>query len=236
MLLTWIKIVMVVFVTAFFSIIAIIVVPLDRKGAYYHSVGRVWARTVLRIFDVKVRLKGMDSLEPGRTYVYVSNHASMFDIPAVMASIPDEIRIVYKKELSYVPLWGWSLAVGPYIAIDRFSAKDAMKSLDKAAEKIRRGASVLLFAEGTRTRTGQLLPFKRGAFSLAVRSGIPLVPLTINNSFNILPKGSLRIRPADITLIVDKPIPTSGSDGKADEKMLMEMVRSVISKHYVEQG
>jgi len=202
----------------------------------YHSIGRTWANLVLQVFGIKVQVAGLENLEKGKTYVYVSNHASMFDIPAVIGNIPDEVRIVYKRELSYVPIWGWSLAVGHYIAIDRFSARDAMKSLDAAAQKIRNGASVLLFAEGTRTRTGKLQPFKRGAFSLAVRSGIPVVPLTINNSFNILPKGSMKIQPADISLIVAKPIPTSGVDGKNGELKLMEEVRTVISGHYREQG
>ena len=235
-MLSSVKIVVVVFVTLFYSILAIVSVLFDRSGAMYHSVGRRWAKLVLRIFGVVVHVKGLENLEKGKTYIYVSNHASMFDIPAVIGNVPDEVRIVYKKELSYVPLWGWALAVGHYISIDRFSAKDAMKSLDEAADKIRRGASVLLFAEGTRTRTGKLQPFKRGAFSLAARSGIPVVPLTINNSFAILPKGSLRVRPADISLIVDKPIATSGIDGKADELKLMEAVRNAISKHYLDQG
>lgn len=233
---TTFNIVIAVLVTLYYSIMAIFSVLFDRTGALYHAVGRRWARVVLRIFRVKVHLTGMENLEQGKTYVYVSNHASMFDIPAVIGNIPDEVRIVYKKELSYVPIWGWSLAVGHYIAIDRFSAKDAMKSLDKAAEKIRNGASVLLFAEGTRTRTGKLQPFKRGAFSLASRSRIPVVPLTINNSYNILPKGSLRIRPADIALVVEKPIPTDNIDSKSDELKLMEDVRTAIAKHYIDQG
>jgi 1-acyl-sn-glycerol-3-phosphate acyltransferase len=236
MILTSIKIIVVVFVTLFYSILAIFSVLFDRTGSAYHSIARRWARWALRILGVKVHLVGLENLENGKTYVYVSNHASMFDIPAVIGSIPDEVRIVFKKELSYVPIWGWALAVGHYISIDRFSAKDAVKSLDEAAEKIRQGASVLLFAEGTRTKTGKLQPFKRGAFSLAAKSGIPVVPLTINNSFNILPKGSLRIRPADISLTVDTPIPTTNIDGKADEMRLMEAVRTAISKHYIDQG
>ncbi len=236
MLLTSVKIVVVIFVTMFYSILAIVSVLFDRKGTVYHWVGRTWSKQLLQIFGMRVRLQGLENLEKGKSYVYVSNHASMFDIPAVLGHIPDQVRIVFKKELAYVPIWGWSLAVGHYIAIDRFKAKDALKSLDEAAEKIRNGASVLLFAEGTRTRTGKLQPFKRGAFSLAARAGIPIVPLTINNSFNILPKGSLRIRSADISLVIDKPIPTSNVDGKADEMKLMEEVRHVIEKHYVEQG
>ena len=236
MFLTSLKILLVVLMTLFFSVLAIGSVLIDRNGSLYHSLARTWAHQVLWVFGVKVHLSGTENLESGKTYVYVSNHASMFDIPVVIASIPDEIRIVYKKELSYVPIWGWALAVGHYVSIDRFSAKDAMKSLDAAAEKIRHGASVLLFAEGTRTRTGKLQPFKRGAFALAAKAGIPIVPVTINNSFNILPKGSLRIRRADISLIVDKPIPTVGMEGRDDEMTLMETVYSKISHQYIEQG
>jgi 1-acyl-sn-glycerol-3-phosphate acyltransferase len=236
MILTSFKILVAIAVTMWYSILAIGSVLIDRKGTLYHGLARSWAKVVLRIFGVHVHLSGTENLELGKTYVYVSNHASMFDIPAVIASIPDEIRIVFKKELSYVPIWGWALAVGHYVSIDRFSAKDAMKSLDAAAEKIREGASVLLFAEGTRTRSGKLQPFKRGAFALASKAGIPVVPLTINNSFNILPKGSLLVRRADISLIVDKPIATAGLGGKADEMNLMESVRNVISEHYIEQG
>jgi 1-acyl-sn-glycerol-3-phosphate acyltransferase len=236
MVLSFFKFVIMILVTVMVSIVAIVTVPFDRKGTGYHTLGRTWAQFALRLFGVEVHLSGAEHLERGATYVYVSNHASMFDIPAVMASIPDDIRIVFKKELSYVPIWGWALAFGPYISIDRFSAKDAMKSLDEAAEKMRHGASVLLFAEGTRTRDGKLLPFKRGAFSLAARSGIPIVPLTINNSYKILPKGSLRIRPADISLVLDRPILTSGADGKADEMRLMESVRIAIAEHYIDQS
>jgi 1-acyl-sn-glycerol-3-phosphate acyltransferase len=151
MILTSIKILVAIAVTMWYSILAIGSVLIDRKGTLYHGLARTWAKVVLGIFGVHVHLSGTENLKPGKTYVYVSNHASMFDIPAVIASIPDEIRIVFKKELSYVPIWGWALAVGHYVSIDRFSAKDAMKSLDAAAEKIRDGASVLLFAEGTRT-------------------------------------------------------------------------------------
>ncbi len=236
MVLTWVKIFVAVVVTFYYSLLAIGSVLIDRNGLMYHSIARSWANLVLKIFGVQVHLTGTENLEEGRTYVYVSNHASMFDIPAVIASIPDEIRIVFKKELSYVPVWGWALAVGHYVSIDRFSAKDAVKSLDAAAEKIRNGASVLLFAEGTRTRTGKLQPFKRGAFTLASKAGIPIVPMTINNSFNILPKGSLRIRRADISLIVDRPIPTVGVAGREDEMRLMEEVRTIIAQRYVDQG
>jgi len=236
MIISTLRVLLVLLVTVCFSILALIAAPFDRRGSAFHALSRPWARTVLRICRVKVHAEGLENIVAGTTYVYVSNHASMFDIPAVMVGIHTDIRIVYKKELAYMPIWGWALAAGPFISIDRFSAKDAMKSLEKAAEKMKHGASVLLFAEGTRTRTGKLQPFKRGAFTLAAKSGIPIVPLTINNSFKIMPKGSLRIRPVDISIIVDKPISTVGADTKSAELELMESVRRSIEKHYIDQG
>jgi 1-acyl-sn-glycerol-3-phosphate acyltransferase len=222
--------------TACYSTLAILASPFDRHGTIFHTLCRPWAGTILRISGVKVHAVGLENLRRESTYVYVSNHASMFDIPAVIAGVHDDIRIVYKKELAYYPFWGWALAAGPYISIDRTKAKDAMKSLDEAAEKMKHGASVLLFPEGTRTRTGKLQPFKRGAFTLAAKSGIPIVPLTINNSYKIMPKGSMRIRPVDIEIVVDPPIVTTGTGSKAGELELMERVRSAIERHYVDQG
>jgi 1-acyl-sn-glycerol-3-phosphate acyltransferase len=128
------------------------------------------------------------------------------------------------------------MALGPNIAIDRFHAKDAARSLDQAAERMRNGASVLLFAEGTRTLDGKLQPFKRGAFALASKSGVPIIPVAINNTFRILPKGSRIVRPAHITLVLGRPIPTQGIAGKPAEMKLMENVHQAIAKNYVDQS
>lgn len=236
MLLIWFKIVITILWTALISVVGILAALLDRSGRWYHKAARVWSKFTLWLFGVKVSTVGLEHLDPAKRYVYVSNHASMFDIPAIFVAIPDDIRIVLKKELTRVPLWGWALKVGPYISIDRFNAKDAMGSLDRALETIRRGASVLVFAEGTRSRDGKLQPFKRGAFALAARSGVPIVPVTINNSFKILPKGSLKIQPADISVVVDKPIESAGVMGKEDELRLMEQVHAVLEKNFVGQS
>ena len=221
----------VVVVTIFVSLGAIIVTPLEKSGRAYHWHARIWSKIVLWLFGIKVTVHGLEHLKSGKHFIYVSNHASMFDIPTVMGSIPDEIRIVMKKELTRIPIFGWALKIGHYITIDRDNPKDAMKSLDLAAEKIRNGASVLLFAEGTRTRDGKLQPFKRGAFSLAAKSGVPIIPVAINGTYRILRKGSWKIQPADISLILDKPIPTEGIGGKEDELKLMERVHAVIKKN-----
>ncbi len=233
-IITAIRVVAAVLHTIFMSLLAIGAVII-RSMSLYHSVARTWARGVLRIFGITVTLDGADRIVPGTTYIYVSNHASMFDIPAVLAGIPDDIHIMLKKELTRVPIWGWSLAWGPYIVIDRYKARSASESLDEAAGAIRSGKSVLIFAEGTRTRTGALLPFKRGAFAIAARSGVPIIPVAINNTFSILQKGSLNVRSAPITLCIGTPLQTEGTVGRDGERMLLDQTRGQIEEMYVEQ-
>lgn len=224
------------FVNSMVHAVAVLMVLLvTRSSRVFHALCRSWARISLALCGVRVRVHGTEYIQPGHGYVYVSNHASMFDIPAVIAAIPDQIRIVYKKELQSIPLFGWGLKFGSYIPIDRGRSVMAQKSLDAAIAKIRNGESVLLFAEGTRTLDGRLQPFKRGAFHIAVQAGVPVVPLTINGSFKILPKHSISIAPGEVELILDRPIPLSGEQGKDAERKLMEEVHAAIARHYVDQ-
>lgn len=233
MIMTILKAIPVGLATLLFSVTALISIPLDRSGKTYHWSAQTWARFILWIFHIRITVEGERRLDPARHYIYVSNHASGFDIPVVLAGINDQVRIVLKKELTRIPIWGWALKWGYYIPIDRSNPKTALQSLDEAARRMREGASVLLFAEGTRSRDGKLQPFKRGAFSLAVKSGVPVVPLTINHSFGILRKGDLRVKGGTVNLILDDPISTSGPEGITDDRRLMERVAQVIEKHYV---
>jgi 1-acyl-sn-glycerol-3-phosphate acyltransferase len=222
-------------VTVVMAVVAIVAVLFDRSGKKYHGVARLWSRVSLRVCGVRVRVHGTEHLRPGQSYIYVSNHASMFDIPVVAAGIPDNIRIVYKRELEKVPVFGWGLRWSNYIGIDRGRSAEARRSLDEAIGKIRNGASVLLFGEGTRTSDGKLQPFKRGAFHLAVRAGVPVVPLTINGSYGIVPKHSLRIRPGTVDLVLSRPITMETVTGKDAELELMEKVRAAIAAEYRNQ-
>lgn len=213
---------------------AIVIAPFDAKHKGFHWITRTYSKIVLKLFGVTVEVKGTEHLQSEGPYVYVANHASYFDIPAVIYGVPDRIHLVYKKELERLPFFGWGLKLGKtYIAVDRGRGTEAVKSLEQAVQKIRSGASVLLFAEGTRTRDGKLQPFKRGAFNLAVRAGVPVVPLTINGSYIILPRESYRANPGTITLIIDKPIELR-QDGKEEEMKLMERVHTVLEKHYIQ--
>jgi 1-acyl-sn-glycerol-3-phosphate acyltransferase len=206
-----------------------------RDGRLFHALARFWARAVLTVCGITVKVVGLENLDLTRSHVYVSNHASMLDIPAILASIPDQIRIVYKKELEAVPIFGWGLKWGHYIGIDRRKGSEARRNLEEAAEKIRNGASVLLYAEGTRTLDGKLQSFKRGAFNLALRAGVPVIPLTVNGSFHLFPKRSLSVRPGTVTLVLGAPIEVNAADGKEAELELMEKARAAIAQHYVDQ-
>ena len=223
--------------TVVVAIITILSHPFDhRRGRIYHAIGRFWGRGVLRICGLPLTIRGLEGIERGRTYVYVSNHASLFDIPAVLAGCPGNVRIVYKKELEKIPIFGWCLKWGAYIAIDRSNRTDAMRSVEEAAQKIREGDSVLLFAEGTRTADGNLQPFKRGAFNLAVRSGVPVVPLTINGTFTVLPKGSFAVRSGEVELVLGSPITVNPDGGKEEELRVMEAVHAALADDYRPQA
>jgi len=223
-----------VFLSMFFAALELVVIVVRKDDRVFHALARAWAHSSLRLCGVTVRVKGLEKLDMRRNYVYVSNHASMFDIPAILAAIPDQIRIIYKKELHWFPVFGWGLKYGSYIGIDRSHGAEAMKSLEEAAEKIRTGASVLLYAEGTRTLDGKLQPFKRGAFNLAVKAGVPVVPLTINGSYKLLPKRSFVVHPGEVELVLESPIAIKGS-GKEEEMRLMAEVHTAIEKHYIDQ-
>jgi 1-acyl-sn-glycerol-3-phosphate acyltransferase len=219
-----------------FAVLAILSIPFDRgTGRLFHRVSRAWAIVVLFVTGVQVRVTGLDRLRHDQAYIYVSNHASLFDIPIVFAGIPDDIRVIYKKELEKIPVFGWGLKMGAYISVERGHGPRAARSLEEAIRKMRQGASLLLYAEGTRTMDGRLQPFKRGAFHLAHRSGVPVVPLTINGTYSILRKHSVMIRPGTAHLTLGDPIEPSGSTGREAEVALMDAVHREIVKTYINQ-
>ncbi len=230
-LVTSVRLILIVLAAIPLSLIAIISVPLDRSGRTYFWTGRTWGRFTLFICKVKVSVKEIEGIDRHGNFILVSNHASMFDIPTLMSVFP-YVRIIFKKELGYVPIWGWALRWGYHIIVDRKKGTEAVKSLERAASAVKQGGQVLLFAEGTRTRDGKMQSFKRGAFSLAAKSGVPILPITINGSYKILPKGSFDIRPANIEVVIERPIETAGAATRGEELKLMEQVRSVIVQHY----
>lgn len=190
---------------------------------------RSWAMHTLKICQVTLEVEGRELLKKDQSYVYVSNHASLMDIPVVVAGLNDKIRIIYKRELERIPFMGWLMARSPLIAINRADAKDAMASIEEAVNAVKSGESVVVFAEGTRSKDGTLGDFKRGAFVLAARAGKPIVPVTIIGSNVVLPNGSLRFKKGTVKLIIHEPIIPPNPLNRTDEKKLMQQVHTAVA-------
>ena len=215
-------------VTALLFVAVLFSLVLDRTGRLVHSIGALWCRIIVRLSGVKVRVEGVENLPADRPVIMLSNHQGAFDIPVLQGWLPLQFRWVAKKSLFSIPVVGWSMTLAGYISIERERSMKAYRSLLKAAEKIRAGTSVLVFPEGTRSATGRLLPFKKGAFLLASKSGVPVVPIAINGTAGIMKKGSLLIRPAAVTVRVGRPIETQGMDEKTLEKTVREAIESML--------
>ena len=174
-------------VTCVFSILSVFS-ALDRSGKVYFWFARTWSQIGLLLFGTRLRVLGTEHIEQGRNYVYVANHSSYMDIPVLLAGIPDNLRLSLRSSLTRIPIWGWAVLASPYLILDRSNPKRTASTVRRAVERIRGGASVLFFPEGTRTPTGAMQSFQRGAFHLAVESGVPILPFAIAGTFEILPR------------------------------------------------
>ncbi|NUN07823.1 MAG: 1-acyl-sn-glycerol-3-phosphate acyltransferase [Ignavibacteriaceae bacterium] len=232
MILSAIKLLLIGIYTVFLSIVAMISILVDRSYWSYFVLTKIFSSGVLFLSGVKLKVNGLENFDTSKKYVFVSNHSSMFDIPALQLAFPNRVAIVFKKELTKIPLFGWQLAIGPYIMIDRQRPDEAMKSIQLAKERMeKKNLSVVLFAEGTRSKTGEVQPFKRGAFYLASRVGYDIIPVSISGAARLLPKGTFNIKTGTITVHFDQPIPTTEIKNKVDEVKLMESVRDIVIKN-----
>lgn len=198
-----------------------------RPGGVYDWGTSDWARWVLWGAGTPVLVEGRERI-PGGPVVYASNHSSMFDIWALAAALPGSIRFVAKQEIVRYPLLGPAMLAAGHVAIDRSNRPRAIEAYGTAARRIRElGVSTVVFPEGTRSRTGELLPFKNAPFGLAIAAQVPVVPLYVHATFRILPKGAWRLRPQPIRVLVGEPIPTAGLELR-DRERLRERARASV--------
>jgi 1-acyl-sn-glycerol-3-phosphate acyltransferase len=214
----------------YFSLLGIFLSRFDRTGGerIHRLVSVPWAKAILWVCGVKVVVRHRENLDPTLPRVYLSNHQSYFDIFVLLAHLPVHFKFVLKQELMRVPLLGPAMRGAGYIGIDRDDPRKAIKGMNEAAEKVRMGASIMVFPEGTRSVDGKLQDFKPGGFHLALKAGCDVVPLAILKSRFIVPKGSLRVQSGTCHLLVGKPIPTGGVTRKNMPELMARVQQAMI--------
>jgi 1-acyl-sn-glycerol-3-phosphate acyltransferase len=214
--------------SAILSILTIAVSWIPPRGNWSFAVMRIWSNALLAASMVRVEVRYAPGLEPGRSYVFLCNHQSLFDIPVLVATAPGQVRMVAKRSLFLIPLFGWGLKAGGFIPVDRADRSTAGRTFASATARLREGTSMLLFPEGTRATTDTLLPFQRGGFLLALKSGLPIVPVGIRGTRAIQPKGNWAIRPGTAVITYGAPIDPSAY-GLRRKKELIGEVRARIA-------
>jgi len=195
--------------SAILALITILVSWIPPRGDWSFAVMRIWSSCLLAASFVRVETRYAPELEPGKSYVFLCNHQSLFDIPVLIATCPGQIRMVAKRSLFLIPLFGWAMKASGFISVDRGDRSTARQTFSAAIARLRGGTSILLFPEGTRSLTNTLLPFQRGGFLLALKIGLPIVPVGIRGSREVQGRGSWAIRPGTAVISYGAPIPAA---------------------------
>jgi 1-acyl-sn-glycerol-3-phosphate acyltransferase len=186
------------------------------------AINRRWARSLLWAAGIDLHTEGMEKIDPQKRFVLVSNHYSYFDIPCILAAVPQPIRFMAKASLFKIPIFGWALGRAGFIPVDRKNRRTAVKSFDLAAERIRKGNTIVVFPEEGRTRARQMRPFQRGAFLLAIKAGMPMMPIAVDGTFDVFPVGAKRITPGKVTVKAGEMIDCANTTLRDKERLATE--------------
>ena len=213
--------------TILLGLVSMIAAWLDRSGKAAHRVARIWGKTLLAVSFIRVRSEGIEQLDPAGSYVFVANHSSYMDIPALLSEVPQQYRFFAKSGLYRIPFLGWHLQWAGHLPVDRSNARNSLKSMGAGAQAVReRGISLVLFPEGGRSPKG-LREFREGAAYIAIKAGVPVVPLAILGMRELLPMDSIHIRGGNVVLRVGKPIPTAGRRSSDRAELTERLYREI---------
>ena len=220
---------LIVLYSGFWGALGCILGLVDRSGEAVVWVARGWIRWILWTCRVEVDSSGLESIDLARPYVLMTNHQSAFDIAALIATWPASWRFVAKRELVWIPLFGWAVGLGGTVFVDRQNRERAVASLRRAATRLRTGTTLIVFPEGTRSPSGELGEFKSGGFHLAIEGGAAIVPITVSGSHRITPKHSLRIESGRIHVHYGKPIATAQRSPEERNELKREVRDAIIA-------
>jgi len=202
---------------------------LSRTGNLAFSISKLWAYTMLAVSFVHTEIKNKAKILKGTSYIIISNHQSLYDIIALVTALGIQYRWFIKKEVLKIPIFGYALYASRNIFIDRSNTARAIESINKGIDRLPRGVSIMVFAEGTRSPDGQIHEFKKGGFVTAVRRKILILPVTVNGSRRVLPKGSLVVKPGKIQVVIGDPIDTSGYTTDTVQELIDKTRQAVIA-------
>lgn len=188
---------------------------------------RTWGRLLVKAAGIDLRVENVERIDPNQRYILVANHYSYLDIPCIVAAVPQPIRFMAKVSLFQIPIFGWALARAGFIPIDRKNRRTAVKSFDLAADRIRKGNTIVIFPEEGRSKTREMRPFQRGAFLLALKSEKTIVPIAIDSTYDVFPVAAKRVTPGRVTVRIGTPIETAGRSLR-DKGTLLEEARTQV--------
>lgn len=214
--------------TPFYSLVCMLASWVISPAAAY-AVGRLWSRHLLALGGVKATVNGLEKIKPKQKYIVVSNHQSHLDISTLMVNLPLQLVFIAKKELFAIPFFGWGIKALGHIAINRDSARSARECILAASQVIKTKAkiSLVIFPEGTRSPDGRVHEFKQGSFALALATGLPVLPVAITGTYQALPKTSLLVKPAPVTIQVGEVIVPTPADKHNKERLAQAAYRQI---------
>ena len=214
--------------TGVLGTLALIASLFDGSGRLQHWFARSWSQVILKTIGIRVRVKGLEHVHASQAAVYAANHLSAADIPVLYAHLPLQFRIMAKKELFRYPFLGWYLKRSGQIPIVYGDAHASLRSLNRACDALRRGVPLMVFPEGGRSATGKLQEFMGGAFYVAIRAQMPVVPMAIVGTYELLPINSFHVMPGEVELVIGEPIPTTGMRLRDMDKLSAQVRQAIV--------